>query len=242
MFWTYLLLIILAGLGGGMLPLVFSRFRSGQVVYLLTFTGAFLFGITILHLLPEIFADLGESAGIYIVAGFFLQVFLQQWSHGLEHGHTHVAAPGAHVALSGLLLGLSIHAFMEGIPLGFRFHDKATLPALFLGILFHKLPEAFTLATVLLHQHSGKKKATVLVLVFAAMTPLAAVLARMAGSVVQGISELLLYIVAIVAGAFLHISTTIFFESGTRQHELNRGKTLSMIIGLLLALATRLFE
>jgi hypothetical protein len=35
-----------------------------------------------------------------------------------------------------------------------------------------------------------------------------------------------------VSGSFLHIATTIFFESGTRHHEINRGKVFSMIIGL----------
>src|SRR5690349_14992883 len=133
-FWIYLLLIVIATLTGGFLPVLFKRLRLSLVVYLLSFTGAFLFGITMLHLIPETFGELGRRAGVYVLAGFFLQVFLQQLSHGLEHGHSHIPAEhGGHVAVPGLLLGLCVHAFMEGIPLGFPFSDPATLPSLFLG-------------------------------------------------------------------------------------------------------------
>lgn len=240
---VYLLGIVLASLAGGAIPLFFRNIHKSLSVYLLAFTGAFLFGITIIHLMPETFEALGREAGIYVVAGFFIQVFLQQLSHGLEHGHSHVAgAHGGHVAISGLLTGLSVHAFMEGIPLGFHFRDPATLPALALGVLAHKLPEALTLMTVLVHTSSHRKKNAALLLLFTAMTPLAALFAHVLGTSFAAVSQVLLYIVALVIGAFLHISTTIFFESGTRQHELNRGKAISMIIGLLLACATLLLE
>lgn len=245
--WIYLLLIFVFTVIGGVIPLVYRRMNKNIMIYLLTFTGAFLLGITILHLMPETFHELGyRKAGIYILAGFFLQVFLQQWSRGMEHGHGypdpemdghshhghHHAVQAAPATALGLVVGLSVHAFMAGLPLGFTYEDASVLPSIAVGILLHKIPEAVTLMTMLLVLRQGKKGNLLWFMVFALVTPVAAVIAYSLNNSVYFMDTLLLYIIAIVAGAFLHISTTIFFESGTRHHEITRGKIVSMIVGL----------
>lgn len=240
---TYLALIFLATLAGGFIPVVFKKIKPDFFFYLLAFTGAFLFGITVLHLVPETFHELGRQAGVWIVAGFFLQVFLQQLSHGMEHGHSHIPAEQHHhAALSTLMIGLSLHAFMEGIPLGYRYDDPSTLPSLFLAIMVHKVPEALTLMTVLIFSLKSRKRDALLIVLFALVTPAAAVLALALGERFASFSHLLLYLIAMVTGAFLHISTTIFFESGTRHHELSWRKTVAIVTGLLMALCTLLIE
>ncbi len=150
-------------------PHDFQRISPGLPIYLLAFTGAFLFGVTIMHLLPEVYHELGHSAGIYIVIGFFLQVFLQQLSHGMEHGHTHLPAADGHhhhIAVTPLLVGLSIHAFMEGIPLGFHYEDKSALPSLMLGVMAHKIPESLTLITVMIHAGQSRAKLWRILIIF----------------------------------------------------------------------------
>lgn len=250
--WIYLLLILVFTLLGGMIPLWFKRVQATIMVYLLTFTGAFLLGITVLHLIPESFTGLGKEAGLFILLGFFLQVFLQQWSHGMEHGHSpfgeknkgtghshiHVASATAF----SMIAGLSVHAFMAGLPLGFTYKDPSTLPALSLGILVHKMPEALTLMVMLLHLRPAKNENILLLVLFSLVTPGAAILAYLLNVEFHFMDTLLLYLIAIVTGAFLHIATTIFFESGTRHHELNRGKVIGMVIGLCLAGLTLLIE
>lgn len=246
--WIYIALILLFTLAGGLIPVKYHHLHKNVMVYLLTFTGAFLFGITILHLAPESFQELGKKAGLYIVLGFFLQVFIQQWSHGMEHGHSHITVPNTqdhagHITAAtafSLIIGLSVHAFMEGLPLGFTYQDPSVLPSLSLGILLHKIPEALTLMTMLIAARpSGKGNIRLLVL-YALATPFAAFLAYFLNRDFLFMNTILLYVIAIVTGAFLHISTTIFFESGTRHHELNRGKVLSMIVGLGLSSLTLL--
>lgn len=241
--WTYLILILLATLAGGVIPMTIRRINANFTIYLLAFTGAFLFGVTIMHLLPEVYHELGHSAGIYIVLGFFLQVFLQQLSHGMEHGHTHL--PGDHhhhIAVTPLLLGLSIHAFMEGIPLGFKYEDQSALPSLMMGVAAHKVPEALTLITVMIHAHKSKTQLWQILMAFAVVTPAAAILAWWMGNRFDIVSHYLLYVVALVIGAFLHISTTIFYESGTKHHELSGKKVLAIATGLVLAFLTLIFE
>ncbi|QJB33411.1 ZIP family metal transporter [Chitinophaga oryzae] len=241
--WTYLILILLATLAGGVIPMTIRRINANFTIYLLAFTGAFLFGVTIMHLLPEVYHELGHSAGIYVVLGFFLQVFLQQLSHGMEHGHTHL--PGEHhhhIAVTPLLLGLSIHAFMEGIPLGFQYEDQSALPSLIIGVAAHKVPEALTLITVMIHAHKSKTQLWQILTAFAVVTPVAAMLAWWMGNRFDIVSHYLLYVVALVIGAFLHISTTIFYESGTKHHELSGKKVLAIATGLVLAFLTLIFE
>ncbi|PSL47592.1 zinc transporter ZupT [Chitinophaga niastensis] len=241
--WNYLILILAATIAGGMIPMTVKRIHANFSIYLLAFTGAFLFGVIIMHLLPEVYHELGHQAGIYIVLGFFLQVFLQQLSHGMEHGHTHM--PGEHqhnIAVTPLLLGLSIHAFMEGIPLGFKYDDQSALPSLMVGVAAHKIPEALTLMTVMMHAHKKRADLWRILLAFAVVTPIAAILAGWLGNRFEIVQHYLLYVVALVIGAFLHISTTIFYESGTKHHELSGRKVIAIAAGLLLAFLTLIFE
>jgi zinc and cadmium transporter len=241
--WNYLILILAATIAGGMIPMTVKRISANFSIYLLAFTGAFLFGVIIMHLLPEVYHELGHQAGIYIVLGFFLQVFLQQLSHGMEHGHTHM--PGEHhhhIAVMPLLLGLSIHAFMEGIPLGFKYDDQSALPSLMVGVAAHKIPEALTLMTVMMHAHKKRADLWRILLAFAIVTPVAAILAGWLGNRFEIVQHYLLYVVALVIGAFLHISTTIFYESGTKHHELSGRKVIAIAAGLLLAFLTLIFE
>lgn len=243
--WIFLILVFVFTLVGGFIPLWFRKMQSMVMVYLLAFTGSFLLGITLLHLVPESFEGLGTMAGLFIFLGFFLQVFLQQWSHGLEHGHSTTSEHTAHASGAGafsIVIGLSVHAFMAGLPLGFTYTDPSTLPSLFLGILLHKMPEALTLMVMLIHLRKHKKGNTGLLVLFALVTPGAAMLAWLLNMEFAAMNVILMYVLAIVTGAFLHISTTIFFESGARHHELNTGKIISMLIGFAMAGLTLLLE
>jgi zinc and cadmium transporter len=241
--WIYLILILFATVFGGMIPMLVRNLRPNLPIYMLAFTGAFLFGITIMHLLPEVYHELGHEAGIYIALGFFLQVALQQLSHGMEHGHTHLpSGDHHHVAIFPLLVGLSLHAFMEGIPLGFHYTDQSALPSLMMGVMAHKVPEALTLITVMMHAHQPRAKLWRILIIFACVTPVSAILAAQLGSHFEVITKSLIYMVALVVGAFLHISTTIFYESGTKHHELSKRKVVAITFGLLLAFLTLIFE
>ncbi|MCX8471654.1 MAG: ZIP family metal transporter [Chitinophagaceae bacterium] len=239
MIWVFFIALFLVTIAGGLIP-VYLQLNKEWNNYLLAFSGAILLGITFLHLLPETFSDLHFSAGIYILIGFFLQLFLQKFSHGLEHGHIHTHEHNHAIALSPILLGLSIHAFMEGIPLGYNFTQINTIPSLFLGVAAHKAPEALTLMSVVTTLPISKSKKISTLLQFAFITPLAGILAIYFGKNYLFINQVLTHFVPIVIGAFIHISTTIFFESGTKHHDLDFKKVLAIVAGLGLSLLTML--
>ena len=235
------LLLFLVTLAGGCLPLYTRVLNDRNMHLLLAFSGSFLLGITCLHLLPETFTEFPQKAGLYLLAGFFLQLLIQRTTHGMEHGHLHVQGESLHVAVLPIIAGLSVHAFMEGLPLGFNYRNAATNPSLFLAVGAHKLPEAMLLGILLKHSFPFKKT-MLLVFAFALVTPLSAMLATALGRNYGVIARAVTIIIPIVAGAFIHISTTIFFESGTKQHALTRMKVAAMLLGVFFAGLTLVLE
>ena len=57
---------------------------------ILSFSGAFLLGVIIFHLMPEVFSKVNNKSGLWIVSGIILQILLEYLSQGTEHGHSHI--------------------------------------------------------------------------------------------------------------------------------------------------------
>lgn len=229
----------------GILSLRFT-ISEKSINVLLAFSGSFLLSITLLHLLPETFEETGSYAGFYILCGFFLQLLIQRLTHGVEHGHIHTQPTDHHahshaVHFRSIFLGLAVHAFMEGLPLGFNYREMATEPSLYMAVTAHKLPEVILLGT-LASSVKNKKEAVIIILLFSLFTPLGSVAASLWGRKYYAVSKIVAVLIPIVAGAFIHISTTIFFESGTKHHLLTRNKSIAIISGVALGLLTLLLE
>ena len=216
---------------------------------LIAFSGAYLLSITALHLLPEVFTgdDRGAYFGSFVLVGFFIQVMLEYLSGGIEHGHAHThRSAGLPV---GLMIGLCLHAFLEGMPLGggdaghshhghsHHGHSHSHgLEPLLLGIVLHKYPVAMVFLAMLLNSGLAKAKAFGLLAVFAAMAPLGTLL-----SGVEMVGQYNRESLAIVIGIFLHVSTTILFES-SEGHRFNAYKMMAIAAGLALSAAGMLLN
>jgi len=216
---------------------------------LIAFSGAYLLSITALHLLPEVFIgdDRGAYFGSFVLVGFFMQVMLEYLSGGIEHGHAHThRSAGLPV---GLMIGLCLHAFLEGMPLGggdaghshhgHSHHGDSHshgLEPLLLGIVLHKYPVAMVFLAMLLNSGMAKAKAFGLLAVFAAMAPLGTLL-----SGVEMVGQYNRESLAIVIGIFLHVSTTILFES-SEGHRFNAYKMMAIAAGLALSAAGMLLN
>ena len=206
--------------------------RSGRTIkLLLSFSGAFLFGITILHLLPEVYHSHGIRAGVFVLIGFILQILLEFFSKGVEHGHMHLHDLPKGIFPFSIFISLCIHSFMEGMPLG---HDHDPGHTLLYGIIVHKVPVAVTLASILLA--SGIKKGALLIWmgVFALMAPAGLFLGDQIQQFSDAESNSFVIILALVAGMFLHISTTILFEI-SHAHKFDALKFGVVVVGSVLA-------
>lgn len=209
--------------------IVLTRFKPSktQVKILLAFSGAFLLGISFLHLLPEVFEHKSVDASYFILGGFFLQLLLEYFSQGIEHGHIHIHKSTSQFPYM-IFFSLCVHAFIEGMPVGAHHHHHSDHSLLY-GVILHKIPIAITLSGLLLASGVKKISGAIALVVFSAMAPL--------GMLVSETSinpEYLTYVTAFVVGMLLHISTTILFES-SEGHKFNSGKFITIVIGMLLA-------
>lgn len=197
---------------------------------LLSFSGAFLLGVVFLHMLPELYEEAGVGIGFWILGGFLLQVILEFFSHGIEHGHVHVHHHSDHALPLLTLLSLCIHSFAEGMP--FADPDVAGDPHFLAGVLLHKMPMAVALATVLTRSGVGKKSSVAMLLIFAIAAPLGIFTGHVAGEALG--HEFLNSMLGLAIGMLLHISTTIIFESSP-EHRFVAARFLSVLIGAALA-------
>ncbi len=234
MLWINALILFLSSFLTGLVVFVKPVVKPIYFTLSLAFSGAYLFTLTLTHILPELFAEAATPfhIGIFVVIGFLMQVLLEFFTEGIEHGHLHHHNLNANT----MLIALCIHALLEGTLLSHpsHHHEHGETNTLLFGIVIHKIPEAFAFAAVLLTQIKQKYKMIALLLIFALASPIGVLSSNFMNveSVVsKQITETLF---AIVAGNFLHISTTIFFESNP-QHQFNGKRLLCIIGGVLVA-------
>ena len=224
---TTLSLLFASVIAGAIVVEIFKPKKGRNIQLLLTFSGAYLLAISLLHLLPELFANNPtEKIGIFILGGFLIQILLEYFSQGIEHGHFHKS----NVIPFSVLISLCLHALLEGVPLGGNLQEHAH-NALLYGIVLHKMPVAIVLMTCFLQSNMKKSRAYILLFLFAIMAPLGVYSGNIFGTLSFYHNEIL----AIVIGIFLHISTTILFES-TDGHRFSFTKIITIIIGTLLAI------
>lgn len=225
--------ILLAGIIAFNIVIEQTRLRL-----ILAFSAAYLFAISIMHMLPEAFAHSNiKLVGLFIVLGFCMQLLIDTFSTGIEHGHVHLHSNTCKTHLPyGIIVGLLLHSFLEGLPI---YDPNSPETAyinyqLVLGLAIHNLP--ITIAFVsLLKEHDGKGKNWLLLVLFSIMTPIGYLSSYALQSF--GLHNYELYsqaAFALVIGIFLHISTAILFETSDH-HRYNIAKVAVMARGIILA-------
>lgn len=232
-------LLIASVLTGGVVVSTMHKSKNEQLIkILLAFSGGFLLSIAFIHFIPELYEHSELNIGLFILIGFLVQLILEFFSGGIEHGHVHIHKNSA--LPIGMIVALCLHSFIEGIPLGTQLmgHEIATSHhhhndnSFLLGILFHKIPVAIALMTLLFASKVSRNKAWGVLLVFAIAAPIGVVLGIYSDQFVQDFDFDI--ILAIVVGMFLHISTTIIFET-SENHKFNFVKLLAILGGAALA-------
>jgi zinc transporter ZupT len=238
-------LVLLSSIALGAATVFGLRLNDPRHVKVLNaFTGAYLLTLVMLHLLPDLYEP---EAGLvlkplviggFILFGFFLQIAMDSISMGIEHGHAHEI----HGRMAfGILAGLCIHAFVEAMALGQTpehqtVHDLAAHHFLLVSVVVHNYPISIALLGMLLQSGMKKSSALACLGLFAVMAPVG-----MFFSTHTGLAVYSRYLMAIVIGIFMHISTTILFESEDH-HRFPVGKLVAVLVGLALGIASVVFE
>ncbi|MBQ0159539.1 MAG: ZIP family metal transporter [Bacteroidales bacterium] len=165
-----------------------------------------------------------------VMIGFLLQLLLEQLTKGAEHGHNHCPCceeeedaethhhehlkheghchNSSHIhPMTGLMIGLCLHAFLEGMPLVDM--DGDIHQGLLYGIVLHNIPIALVMISLFLGNGYRFGRSFLLLLIFAVMTPLGSIFNLYLipqNEVMQSL------IMGAVVGILLHVSVSILFD------------------------------
>jgi zinc and cadmium transporter len=130
--------------------------------YFLALGAGYMLAVALLDIIPESVKLAGQNAFLFVLAGFFL---IHLFEHTIApHFHfgeeTHEEEFAKRNARRAVLLGLAIHAFFDGVAIAAGFLVSTWLGAvIFVAVFLHKLPEGFTVASMVLASGQGRKSA-----------------------------------------------------------------------------------
>ncbi|NBO63493.1 MAG: ZIP family magnesium transporter [Acidobacteria bacterium] len=197
---------------------------DGKFLRWLTATGAgFLLAVVILEVVPESsrqWSGAIEPAMIWLLFGYLLlhlaeHTIAPHFHFGEETHHEEMHERG--VALKAVL-GLSIHAFFDGVVMaaGLLTNHRLGL-TLFLAVVLHKIPEGFTIASIMISAGRNRRGAWQATLVIAGAT-IAGVLS------VAAVEPVIKYALPLSAGVTLYVATSDLIPEVNREYEFDRGR------------------
>jgi zinc and cadmium transporter len=221
-------IIFIAVLVGGVLPL-YSRWLRKSLPLGLSFSAGIMLGAAFLHLIPESFALIHSSAGLWILIGFLSLYVLEKFVIIHACHDVNDDCEVHHLGISAFL-GLSLHALVDGIALGAGFLIPKLGWIVGVAIALHKLPAAFALTTMLLQARYSQTKALVLQGLFFLMVPLGVLIVQF------GFQEITVQhvglLIAFASGTFLHIAYSDILPELHVLHRQRYGSLIFFIIGI----------
>jgi zinc transporter ZupT len=153
-FWIVLLLGLVAGMADVVGGLLLLRMRAERFLHgFVAFGAGFLISVALVEMIPESFHASLIAAPLWILAGFcgvhLLEHTLVAHFHFGEETHSEEFLHRS--TAYSVTFGLAAHTFFDGIAIASGFAFSSALGWLiFTGMLLHKLPEGFTVGSVML--------------------------------------------------------------------------------------------
>src|SRR5712692_3163122 len=216
----------------GGLIIVRQHWERRYLNYFIAFGAGFLLAAVFLEVMPEALRLVGTKALYFVLVGYLVvhlaEHTLSSHFHFGEEVHGEQVA-ARHRSLS-VLAGLMIHSFFDGIAFSSGFIVSNWLGLiLFAAIFLHKIPEGFTVASVMVAGGRGPQAA----LVSAAL---------LGASTVAGVLAMMLFAAHVGIGLPLAAGVSIYVAASDLIPETNQqpGVRLALVVfagaGLLVAL------
>ena len=237
--------IVVASLAGGVVSVCAAAFalflRAAWISTLVSFAIGALLGAAFLEVIPHAFEH-GEphTVAMSILGGilvFFLLEKLLLWRHShdehevaIEHGHGH--DHGQDHGRSGALIvvGDTIHNFLDGILIAAAFLQSTQLGIITaLAIVAHEIPQEVGDFLILLNSGYSKARAFVLNMLSSCATLVGGVLGYYTLQVVEGWTPVLL---GIVAASMIYVAVADLIPGLHRRPELRATLSQTVLIGL----------
>jgi ZIP family zinc transporter/zinc and cadmium transporter len=201
------------------------------LTYFLALGAGFMLATSLIEMVPESVHLAGDSAMLWVLAGYFL---VHLFEHTLApHFHfgeeTHDAAMRHGHASASAQLGLVIHTFFDGVAIASGFLVSGWLGmVIFVAIILHKLPEGFTVSSLIL-AGGGTRRAALL-----GSAALGA--ATVSGVLLMGLLRSAVgYTLPISAGVTLYVAATDLIPEVNRERGI--GQALLVFLGVALLFA-----
>lgn len=222
------------GIVGGTILLFSRRLTPSALRYLVSFAAGAMLGVSFLDLMPESSEALGAmTAGRYALWGLLLFFVAEKFL--LWHHHGHATADTSHVHAAGplLVIGDTLHNFLDGIIIAVTFTASVSLGiATTIAIIMHEIPQEVGDFAVLLDSGMERKKVLLYNLLSGLATVLGAWLLLLVGPSVHQFSYKL---VAVAAGIFIYIAAADLIPQ--IHHESNRRRMLYQVLAMAIGLA-----
>jgi ZIP family zinc transporter/zinc and cadmium transporter len=152
--WSFLLGLTaaVASVVGGLI-VTHGNWKRIYLKYFIAVGSGFMLATALLEMVPESLVRAGELALAFVLAGYLIVHFFEHtisphFHFGEEIHPEEMARPGVGYAA---VLGMVIHTFFDGVAIAAGFVISNWLGAvIFLAIFLHKIPDGFTVASLLL--------------------------------------------------------------------------------------------
>jgi zinc and cadmium transporter len=217
-----------ATLAGGVAATLPGRLSSRRLSHMIAFGAGYILAAALVSLLPESI-ELLPSAPLWVLAGYalahlFEHTFTSHFHFGEETHAEHAILPGVGTTA---LVGLSLHAFFDGVAITSGFLATPALGVLIaLAVVLHKIPEGVTISSLMLAAGRTRGSARQAAGLLAVATLLGAACMSLLGASVRGIG------LAISCGIAIHVAATDLMPEINQRPE--REYSLSALGGVLL--------
>lgn len=218
-----------AEVAGGALTLLHRRPGKTLLLQLTGIAAGFILATVLLDRVPMVMHD-NPRGGLYMLAGFLVIYLIENLfsthahSHdrgahvhvheppGMGHSHSLVSQFQSHQCLISpasayaAFVGLALHTFLDGVAISAGFAASPyTGFLMFLAVIFHKLPEGFSMSSLMLAAGRGRRMAFGAAALLGLATVLGALTALYVSAIRPAAAPGLL---AVATGSFLYIGAS----------------------------------
>jgi zinc transporter ZupT len=221
---------------GGWLLTALPLNRRSRIRALVALGAGFMLAAVFLDVLPEVVAQWSSrvsTAMAWVLIGYLLIQLVEHtiaphFHFGEETHHEEMLQSG--VAFTAVV-ALSIHAFLDGVAIASGFLTNLRLGiVLFLAVLLHKVPEGFTVASIMFSAGRDLRAARRATMAIAAATFAGIVLVSLLHSTVA-------YTLPLSAGVTIYVAASDLIPEVNRDGARN---SLTFFVGVLLYFAVHL--
>lgn len=191
---------------GGWIFAFRKEWESRYLDFFIALGAGYILAVAVLDMIPECYAA-NPDAMYFVILGYLIvhlfEHVLTPHFHFGEETHEHLISGVAGISA---LIGLMVHNFFSGVAIGSGMLTGGQIGwVIFLGTVLHKLPEGFTISSIMFASHHRRKSgvlATVLLAVSSLLGTLLIYLFEMKSWTIREGA------LAMSAGTFIHVATT----------------------------------